>query len=63
MEALYVPAGYMTAHQVADTLGIKLTGVRDLVHRGHLHRVGGSPRQPRYDSDRVFALLAARLAA
>jgi hypothetical protein len=63
MEALYIPAGYMTAHQVAQTLGLTLSGVRDLVHRGHLDRAGGSPRQPRYDSDQVFALLAARLAA
>lgn len=60
MEALYVPAGHMTAHQVAAILGISLSGVRDLVQRGQLTRAGGSPRQPRYDTDQVLALLAAR---
>ena len=63
MEPLYVPAGHMSARQVADTLGIKLTGVRDLVHRGKLARAGGSPRQPYYDTDAVLALLAQRDAA
>lgn len=63
MEPLCVPAGYMTAHQVAQTLGITLSGVRDLVHRGQLARAGGSPRQPRYDTEQVLALLAARQSA
>jgi len=63
MEPLYVPAGHMSARQVADTLGIGLGGVRQLVHRGHLTRAGGSPRQPWYDTERVLALLDARQAA
>lgn len=63
MEPLYTPAGHMTARQVADTLGIGLPGVRQLVHRGHLARAGGSPRQPYYDTDHVLALLAQRDAA
>lgn len=60
MEPLYVPAGHMSAHQVAQTLGIKLTGVRDLVHRGQLQRSGGTPRQPYYDTQAVLELLASR---
>jgi hypothetical protein len=60
MEPLYVPAGHMTARQVADTLGIRLTGVRDLVARGQLTRAGGSPRQPYYSTEHVLAILAAR---
>lgn len=60
MEPLYVPAGHMSAHQVAQTLGIKLTGVRDLVHRGRLQRAGGTPRQPYYDTQAVLELLASR---
>lgn len=58
-----MPAGHMSAHQVATTLGIGLGGVRQLVARGRLQRAGGSPRQPWYDSDQVLALLAARVAA
>lgn len=60
MEPLYVPPGCMSAHQVAEALDIKLTGVRDLVARGHLTRAGGTPRQPWYDTAQVRALAAAR---
>jgi hypothetical protein len=60
MEPLYVPPGCMSAHQVATTLDITLSGVRDLVARGHLTRAGGSPRQPWYDTRQVRALCAAR---
>lgn len=60
MEPLHLPAGYMTAHQTAQTLDITLSGVRDLVHRGKLKRAGGSPRQPWYDSSAVLALWADR---
>jgi hypothetical protein len=63
MEPLCVPAGYMTAHQVAQTLGIGLSGVRELRRRGRLTRAGGSPRQPWYDTEQVLALLAERVAA
>lgn len=63
MEPLYVPAGHMTARQTAQILGISLSGVRDLVARGHLARAGGSPRQPYYDTEQVLAILAAREAA
>jgi hypothetical protein len=50
----------MTAHQAAQQLGITLSGVRDLVHRGKLTRAGGSPRQPWYDSEQVLAILRDR---
>jgi len=63
MEPLHIPAGHMTAHQVAQTLGIGLPGVRKLVQRGQLTRVGGTPRQPYYDTDHVIALAAARVPA
>lgn len=56
MEPLHLPPGYMTAHQVAQCLSITLGGVRQLVRRGHLHRAGGSPRQPWYQSREVIAL-------
>lgn len=51
-----MPAGHMTAHQIADQFGITLEGVRKLVQRGRLHRAGGSPRQPWYDTAEVIAL-------
>ncbi|HEY5835968.1 hypothetical protein [Streptomyces sp.] len=57
MEPLYVPAGHMTARQTATTLGITLTGLRTLVHRGKLTPAGGSPRQRYYDTGAVLALL------
>lgn len=63
MEPLYVPAGHMSARQVADTLGIGPSGVRQLVARGRLARAGGSPRQPYYDTTTVLAILAERVAA
>jgi len=53
----------MSAHQVAETLGIGLDGVRQLRRRGHLDAVGGTPRQPWYDTEQVLALLATRQAA
>jgi hypothetical protein len=56
MEPLYVPPGCMTAHQVAAQLGITLSGVRDLVHRGRLTRAGGTRNQPYYDTQQVRAL-------
>ncbi|GAA2351692.1 hypothetical protein [Streptomyces carpaticus] len=60
MEPLFVPAGHMSAHQVAQQLGIGLGGVRALVHRGKLRRAGGTDRQPYYDSSAVAQLAAAR---
>jgi hypothetical protein len=63
MEPLYVPAGHMTAHQAATTLGITLGGVRQLVARGQLTRAGGSPRQPYYITEQVLALWTTRNAA
>jgi hypothetical protein len=63
MEPLYVPAGHMSARQVAATLDIGLGGVRQLVARGRLTRAGGSARQPWYDTEHVLALLADRAAA
>lgn len=63
MEPLFVPAGYMSAHQVARYLETDLSGLRKLVFRGKLHRAGGSPRQPWYDTDEVIALWQQRTAA
>jgi hypothetical protein len=63
MEPLYVPAGHMTTRQVANTLGISPSGVRQLVARGRLTRAGGSPRQPYYDTTAVLAILAERVPA
>lgn len=56
MEPVYVPPGYMSAHQVAAALGIKLTGVRDLVARGRLARAGGTRLKPYYDAEQVRGL-------
>jgi hypothetical protein len=63
MEPLHVPPGHMSARQVATTLGIGLSGVRQLVARSRLTRAGGTERQPYYDSTQVLALLADRMAA
>ncbi|MFH9977929.1 hypothetical protein ACH4ND_01450 [Streptomyces sp. NPDC017179] len=60
MESQIIRPGYLTAHQTARLLGIGLGGVRLLVHRGQLHRAGGSPRQPWYAVDEVTALAAKR---
>ncbi|MGW1892132.1 hypothetical protein ACWCP6_18010 [Streptomyces sp. NPDC002004] len=60
MEPLYAPPGHLTAHQVAQLLGIKLGGVRQLVHRGQLTRAGGTPRQPWFKVTDVVALDAKR---
>lgn len=60
MEPLHLPAGYLSAHQVAQQLGIELPAVRQLVHRKQLRHAGGSKRQPWYDRDEVIALLRER---
>ncbi len=60
MEPLHVPAGCMSAHQAAESLGVGLPAVRKLVERGHLTRAGGSPRQPYYASEQVRQLARAR---
>ncbi|MFF5029235.1 hypothetical protein ACFY2J_34130 [Streptomyces collinus] len=60
MESLIVRPGHLTAHQTAQQLGIGLDGVRQLVHRGHLKRSGGTPRQPWYAVADVAALAAKR---
>lgn len=60
MEPPHLPAGYMTAHQVAYQLHISLNGVRQLVRRGLLHHAGGTARQPWYDSAEVRALMEKR---
>ncbi|MGW0942920.1 hypothetical protein ACWD4O_10260 [Streptomyces sp. NPDC002623] len=62
MESQIIRPGYLTAHQTARVLGITLGGVRLLVHRGQLARVGGTPRQPWYAASDVAALAAKRLA-
>jgi predicted transcriptional regulator len=63
MEPLYVPAGHMSTHQVAEALGIGPSAVRQLVARGRLTRAGGSPRQPYYDTEQVLDILRERVAA
>ncbi|MBW8701872.1 hypothetical protein MBT84_19890 [Streptomyces sp. MBT84] len=60
MESQNIRPGHLTAHQTARALGISLGGVRLLVHRGQLHRSGGSPRQPWYTVQDVTALAAKR---
>ena len=60
MESTNLRPGYLTAHQTAETLGIGLASVRQLVKRGQLTRSGGSPRQPWYAVADVVALAAAR---
>lgn len=61
MEPLYSPPGTLTAHQVATLLGITLGGVRLLVHRRQLARIGGSPGKPSTHS-RTSRLLTASAA-
>jgi len=60
MESQIIRPGHLTAHQTAHLLGITLGGVRLLVHRGHLTRSGGTPRQPWYAAADVAAYAAKR---
>ncbi|MGW1000756.1 hypothetical protein [Streptomyces sp. NPDC002520] len=60
MESQNIRPGHVTAHQVAQELGITLGGVRLLVHRGQLQRSGGTARQPWYAVQDVYALAAKR---
>lgn len=60
MESQNIRPGHLTAHQVAQLLGIQLDGVRQLVRRSQLTRSGGSPRQPWYAVQDVDALAAKR---
>jgi hypothetical protein len=60
MESQYIRPGHLTAHQTARVLGVTLTGLRSIVHRGQLTRSGGSPRQPWYAASDVAALAAKR---
>lgn len=62
MESQNIRPGHLTAHQTAQQLGITLGGVRLLVHRGQLHRSGGTPRQPWYAVQDVATLAAKRSA-
>ncbi|MGQ4514234.1 hypothetical protein [Streptomyces sp. DW26H14] len=62
MRDSYIPPGHMTARQAADALGVQLGGVRQLVRRGQLHRVGGTDRYPYYATPDVLRLLATRRA-
>ncbi|MFF9129134.1 hypothetical protein [Streptomyces sp. NPDC014806] len=63
MQSQILRPGYLTAHQTAQVLGVKLGAVRQLVYRGRLQRAGGTPRQPWYAVADVQALLAERAAA
>ncbi|KMS69799.1 hypothetical protein ACH49_26035 [Streptomyces leeuwenhoekii] len=60
MEQQIIRPGYLTAHQTARILGVTLTGLRSIVHRGQLARSGGTPRQPWYAAADVAALAAKR---
>lgn len=60
MESQMSRPGHLTAHQTASLLGVTLTGLRSIVHRGHLTRSGGTPRQPWYAAKDVAALAAQR---
>ncbi|RMI92036.1 hypothetical protein BIU87_20755 [Streptomyces sp. ZS0098] len=60
MESQMIRPGYLTAHQTARVLGVRLDTVRQLVRRGQLERCGGSPRQPWYAVADVQALAARR---
>ncbi|MFD7709486.1 hypothetical protein [Streptomyces sp. NPDC059786] len=60
MESQIIRPGHLTAHQTARILGIGLTGLRSIVHRGQLTRSGGTERQPWYNAADVAALAAKR---
>ncbi|MFF9758585.1 hypothetical protein ACF1G4_03290 [Streptomyces caelestis] len=60
MEQQHIRPGHLTAHQTARLLGVTLTGLRSIVHRGQLTRSGGTPRQPWYAATDVAALAAKR---
>jgi hypothetical protein len=62
MEPQNIRPGHLTAHQAARVLGVTLTGLRSIVHRGQLTRSGGSPRQPWYLAADVAHLAAKRSA-
>ena len=62
MEQQHIRPGHLTAHQTARLLGVELTGLRSIVHRGQLTRSGGTPRQPWYAAVDVAALAAKRAA-
>ena len=60
MEPQHIRPGHLTAHQTARLLGVTLTGLRSIVHRGQLARSGGTPRQPWYAAADVAALATKR---
>jgi hypothetical protein len=62
MESQIIRPGHLTAHQAARVLGVELTGLRSIVHRGQLTRSGGTPRQPWFAAKDVAALAAKRAA-
>lgn len=61
MESYQPRQGRLTAEQTAMLLGITRENLRLLVHRGQLHRVGGSPRRPQFDVAEVTDLHATRM--
>ncbi|MCX4576540.1 hypothetical protein OHB41_25875 [Streptomyces sp. NBC_01571] len=62
MEDELAPPGRYTTRDVARALGTSTGGVRNLVYRGRLKRVGGTERHPWYAVADVAALLAERQA-
>lgn len=61
METYQPRRGRLTAEQTASLLGVSRENLRLLVHRGKLHRAGGSPRRPQFDVEEVTALHADRM--
>lgn len=61
MEFYQPRQGRLTAEQTATLLDVSRENLRLLVHRGHLHRVGGTRYRPQFDVAEVTALHAARL--
>lgn len=62
MDSEDIPPGYYGTRDVARALGTSPGGVRNLVYRGRLKRVGGTERRPWYAAADVAALLAERQA-
>jgi hypothetical protein len=60
MESQMIRPGCLTTHQTARFLGVGLTGLRSIVHRGQLTRAGGTPRQPWYAVADITALALKR---
>lgn len=63
MNEQLAPPGRYTTRDVARALRTSTGGVRNLVYRGRLKRVGGTERHPWYAAEDVAALLAEQQAS